>query len=75
QTRNIKALNEVLVRCHDKNIVVATHGTTLSTIINFYDHTYGFKDFMAMVSKTPGVVKMTFDGCNCVNIEKIDIIG
>jgi 2,3-bisphosphoglycerate-dependent phosphoglycerate mutase len=73
QTRNIKALNEVIARFTDKNIVIGTHGTALSTIINFYDSTFGFQDFMAMVNILPWVVKMVFDVDNCVSIEKIDI--
>jgi len=28
-----------------KNIVIGTHGTALSTIINYYDSTYGYDDF------------------------------
>jgi 2,3-bisphosphoglycerate-dependent phosphoglycerate mutase len=64
QARNIKALNAVLSRFTDKNIVIGTHGTALSTIINFYDNSYGFQDFMDMVHIMPWVVKMTFDGNN-----------
>ena len=73
QKRNIAALNEVLTRYQDKNIVVGTHGTALSTIINYYDNTYGFDDFMAMVQILPWVVRMDFDGIACVAIEKIDL--
>ena len=35
QARNITALHEVLARDKDKNIVIGTHGTALSTIINY----------------------------------------
>jgi len=31
-----------------KNIVIGTHGTALSTIINYYDSTYGYDDFERM---------------------------
>jgi len=44
QNRNIKALNEVLRMYEGKNIVIGTHGTALSTIINYYDSTYGYDD-------------------------------
>ena len=75
QDRNIAALSEVLTRYKDKNIVIGTHGTALSTIINHYDHTYGFEDFMTMVDILPWVVKMSFDESVCVEIEKIDLFA
>ncbi|MDR0936199.1 MAG: histidine phosphatase family protein [Oscillospiraceae bacterium] len=75
QERNIKALNEVLGRHSDKNIAIGTHGTALSTIINYYDNSFGFQDFLAMVNILPWVVKMIFDGEICVKIEKIDILN
>jgi 2,3-bisphosphoglycerate-dependent phosphoglycerate mutase len=74
QERNIKAVCEVLTRFCDKNIVIGTHGTALSTIINFYDNSYGFQDFMAMVNILPWVVKIIFDCEKCVSIEKIDVL-
>ena len=73
QRRNIAALQEVLTRYRDKNIVIGTHATALSTIINYYDNTYGFSDFMAMVHLLPWVVTMAFDGNRCVEINKIDL--
>ena len=73
QERNIAALNAVLNEHRDKNIAIGTHGTALSTIINFYDNTYGFKDFLEMVDIMPWVVKMSFDGNNCTETEKINL--
>lgn len=35
QKRNIEALNEILSDNTDKDIVIGTHGTALSTILNF----------------------------------------
>jgi len=75
QTRNIAALEQVLARFKDKNIVIGTHGTALSTIVNYYDSTYGFADFMAMVYILPWAVKMTFDEDICAGIEKIDLFS
>lgn len=74
QKRNVTALRKVLTEYKDKNIVIGTHGTALSTIINYYDQTYGFEDFMAMVFMTPWVVKMMFYGDKFVEMEKIDLL-
>jgi len=75
QTRNIAALDDVLKRHEGKNIAVGTHGTALSTIINHYDPTYGYDDFMAMAWIMPWVAKFTFDRTNCIGIEKIDLFN
>ena len=45
QKRNIEALNHVLKQYEGKNIVIGSHGTALSTIINYYDNTFGYKGF------------------------------
>jgi len=73
QDRNISALSDVLARYRDKSIVIGTHGTALSTIISYYDKSYGFVDFMAIVDIVPWVVKMEFDGSGFVRMEMIDI--
>ena len=75
QQRNIKALEAVLKRYSGKKIVVGTHGTALSTIINYYDPSYGYKDFNEIRSLMPWIVKFTFDEMRCIKIEKIDIQG
>ncbi|MCL1997133.1 MAG: histidine phosphatase family protein [Defluviitaleaceae bacterium] len=73
QERNIAALNDVLDRYAGKNIAIGTHGTALSTIINYYDKSYGFEDFNAMVHIMPWVVKMTFDRDVLIALRKIDL--
>ena len=75
QERNIVALNEVLKRYKDKSIVIGTHGTALSTIINHYDKSYGFADFMAMVDILPWIVRMDFTDDGCIGMEKFDLFN
>ena len=75
QKRNIAALNEVLNKYKNKTVAIGTHGTALSTIINYYDSTYGFKDFMAMVNILPWVVRMDFYGNDCARMEKINLFN
>ena len=49
QKRNIEALNEILSDNTDKDIVIGTHGTALSTILNFYDSNFGCEDFLQII--------------------------
>lgn len=73
QERNINALMGVLEEHKDKNIVIGSHGTALSTIINYFDETYGFEDFMKMLDLMPWIVKFSFQEKDCICIEKIDV--
>ena len=75
QSRNIAALETVLTNYKGKNIVIGTHGAALSTIINYYDKTYCFENYAAMVGIMPWVVKMVFDGNICFDMVKIDLFN
>jgi 2,3-bisphosphoglycerate-dependent phosphoglycerate mutase len=74
QERNTRALEAILLEYEGKNIVIGTHGTALSTIINYYDNTYGYEDFNSMRGLMPWIVRMRFDGTRCLEIEKINIL-
>ncbi len=73
QERNIGVLNKVLEEYSGKNIVVGSHGTALSTIINYYDSSFGYEDFDKIRGLMPWVVKFSFEGKNCVKIEKYNL--
>ena len=73
QERNIRALSSVLREHKDKNIVVGSHGTALSTIINHYDESFGFKDFQKIKRLMPWIVKFVFDDLKCISIEKVNL--
>ena len=62
QSRNVEALKEVLNENAGKTIVIGTHGTALSTILNYYDHSFGLEDFLRIVNWMPYIVELTFDG-------------
>ena len=73
QMRNIEALNQVLEKYQGKNILVGSHGTALSTIINFFDPMFGYNDFQRIKKLMPWIVVFRFDGKNCVNIREYDV--
>ena len=74
QDRNIAALKGILKKYKGEKIIIGSHGTALSCIINYYDDSYGYEDFRAMVGKMPWVVEFIFDDdMNCLEINKFDI--
>ena len=62
QKRNIRALTEILRDNIDKEVVVGTHGTALSTILNFYDKSFGCDDFLRIIDRMPYVIELDFEG-------------
>lgn len=62
QKRNIEALNRILCDNPDKEIVVGTHGTALSTILSFYDSSFGCEDFLRIIDWMPYIIELDFEG-------------
>lgn len=60
QKRNIEALTEILKNNRGKNIVIATHGTALSSILNFYDSDFGCGGFLRIIDWMPYVLELDF---------------
>ena len=60
QKRNIEELEKILKENMGKTIIIGTHGTALSTIINYYDKTFLHNDFMEIVNIMPYIMKMEF---------------
>lgn len=75
QNRNISALDRVLTTFNCKNVVVGSHGTALSTIINYYDKTFGYSDFNRIRQLMPWIVKFSFDDKVCVNIQMYNLFA
>jgi 2,3-bisphosphoglycerate-dependent phosphoglycerate mutase len=62
QQRNIEALTEILNQHSNKNIVIGTHGTALSTILNFYDPSFRCDGFKRIWLSMPYIIRLDFDG-------------
>lgn len=73
QARNIAALNRVLAEHEGENVVIGSHGTALSTIINYYDPTFGYAQFEEIRGLMPWIVKFKFSGSRFESVEKIDL--
>ena len=74
QDRNIAALNTVLEKYNGKNVVIGSHGTALSTIINYYDSSFGYEDFEKIRFLMPWIVEFVFNTDNkCIEINKYNL--
>ncbi|WP_294755058.1 histidine phosphatase family protein [uncultured Ruminococcus sp.] len=72
--RNIAALNDILDAHKDENVMVGTHGTALSTILHYYDSSFGADDFMRIIDFMPYIIRLGFEGRECVEKEEILIV-
>lgn len=62
QARNIAALTDILEQSRDKVIVIGTHGTALSAILNYYEPGFDCDAFLRIIDWMPFVVKLDFEG-------------
>lgn len=62
QKRNMDALTEILKNNHGKNIVIATHGTALSSILNYYNSEFACNDFLRIIDWMPYIIELDFSG-------------
>ncbi len=75
QERNIAALRQMMDVYKGKNIVVGSHGTAMSTIINYFHPEFGYEAFERIRKVMPWVVKLVFEQGELVEIEEIDVFG
>jgi len=71
QSSNIEALNEILNAHKDKIIVIGTHGTALSTILNFYDPSFDCDGFKRIWHWMPYVIRLDFDGIQYIGKQEL----
>ena len=71
QQRNMNALDEALDRYRRKNIMIGTHGTALSTILKYYDHSFGLEDFLRIQDWMPYIVELTFAGHKLIRTKEL----
>jgi 2,3-bisphosphoglycerate-dependent phosphoglycerate mutase len=74
QDRNISAINRLLEEYRDKNIVIGSHGVAASTVMNYYDSTFGYQQFNSIIDKMPFIIKLDFRGKECRSIEMSDLV-
>ena len=75
QKRNISALQEVIKQHKGKTVVIGSHGTALSTIINHFVPQFGIEEFSRIKSIMPWIVHFSFLDNDCVRIEEYDLFS
>lgn len=73
QERNISALKEVLKKYEGKNVAIGSHGTALSTVINYYDPSFGYEQFQKIKGLMPWIVRFRFEVEKLIDIKAYDL--
>lgn len=60
QDRAIQQLKQVL-STEEPVIAISSHGTTISTILNYYDNNFGLSDFQMIKTVMPFIATLTFE--------------
>lgn len=74
QKRNMEGLFHLLDEHPDEVIVFGTHGTALSTILNYFDPEYNCDSFLRIIDFMPYMIRLDFEGRKCVGKEEILIV-
>lgn len=73
QMRNLAALRRVLQDYPEQNVAIGSHGTALSTLVHYFDPTFGHAGFQSIRRLMPWIVCFRFDGLRCVSIREYDV--
>ena len=62
QNRNIAALMQLVRQHAGQSVVVGSHGTAISVILNHFDPAFGHAQFESIRRLMPWIVRLDFDG-------------
>lgn len=73
QERNIAALQRVLREYEGQRVVIGGHGTAISTVLNYFDPSFGYEGFESIRHLMPWIVRLDFEGETFVGMEKFNL--
>lgn len=74
QARNVSALFDILEANPEKSIVIGTHGTALSSILNYFNPDFGVEDFLRIVDWMPYIIELDFEGQTLASVQELAYI-
>jgi len=73
QYRNINTIKNIITSHPGKNVIIGTHGTALSVIINYFDSKYDYNEFLKIKDKMPYIIKLKFENDKYIKREALSI--
>lgn len=73
QARNIAALQQVLQEYEGLRVVIGGHGTSISTVLNHFDPSFGNEGFERIRRLMPWIVRLDFEGLRFLGMESFPL--
>lgn len=74
QKRNVAVIMDLIKHHSNETIVIGTHGTSLSTIIQYFEPGFGLANFLALKDRMPLVIEMTFKDSVYQGFKEVDYV-
>ncbi len=74
QERNLAGLARVLAEYEGQNVVIGGHGTSISTVLNHFDPSFGYEGFESIRRLMPWIVRLDFEGDTFLGMESYNIM-
>lgn len=74
QRRNIEAISEIASQNEGGCVVIGTHGTALSSVMNYFDPSFGLEDFLRIIDFMPYIVEMDISEGRAVSVKEVAYI-
>lgn len=71
QRRNIEAIGEIVSQNEGRCVVIGTHGTALSAVMNYFDASFGLEDFLRIIDFMPYIVEMDIADGKAVSVKEV----
>ena len=75
QLRNLSALQRVLHQYDGQRVVIGGHGTSIATVLNYFDPSFGYEGFESIRRLMPWIVRLDFEGERFLGMEKFNLMG
>lgn len=69
QLRNISALQRVLQEYEGQRVVIGGHGTSIATVLHWYQPDFGYHDFEGIRRLMPWIIRLDFESDELVGTE------
>ena len=74
QARNIAGVQRVRKEYAGQKVVIGSHGTSIATVLNHFDPSFGFEGFESIRRLMPWIVRLDFEGETFLGMEKFNIM-
>lgn len=74
QERNIAGIERVLLEYEGQRVVIGGHGTSIATVLNYYQPDFGYEGFESIRRLMPWIVRLDFDGQTFCGMEQFKIM-